>query len=144
MKKGVMTKFVSMCIVCVMMCITLITPVAAANGSFSGSTGTMNALNGGQSAKWPISSGSVNTNAIVSSVTVNVSASFSSSDPFYLYVEHPDGYAAYKRVGSAGSYTFTEFNRDDPRGTWKVYIVNIPTKNGVSTATARMTVNYTY
>jgi len=43
-------------------------------------------------------------------------------------------------VGST-SLSFTEFNGLDPYGTWQVYIVTTRT---VSTATARMTVDYTY
>ena len=110
-----------------------------ASNYFTGSTGTMNSLFGNPSASWNISSGSVPGNASVSSVKVNVNVS-PGSDSFYLYVKHPSGYSATRLVGST-SLSFTEVNGLDPYGTWQVYIVTTGT---VSTATARMTVDYTY
>lgn len=112
----------------------------AATNWFSGQTGTMNALNGGTSAAWNISSGSISvTNPKVTSVTLNVKKS-SGSSPFYVYVKNPQGTIASKLVGSA-TPSFSEFNGQDPQGTWQIWI---ETTGTVSTATATMRVNYSY
>jgi len=134
-----MKKKMSIIIMSFVICLTMALPVDAASNYFTGSTGTMNSLFGNPSASRNISSGSVPSNASVSSVKVNVNVS-PGSDSFYLYVKHPSGYSATRLVGST-SLSFTEFNGLDPYGTWQVYIVTTGT---VSTATARMTVDYTY
>ncbi|MFJ7732812.1 hypothetical protein ACIQXF_13050 [Lysinibacillus sp. NPDC097231] len=116
--------------------------VPYASNYFSGSTGTMNSLNGQESTAFNISSGSVPSNAKVSSVTLNVTVS-SGSAPFYLQVKHPNGDIAQEYITGSGSKSVTlpQFNDTDPTGTWKVSIISTGV---VSTATARMTVNYTY
>ncbi|MFJ7731220.1 hypothetical protein ACIQXF_04925 [Lysinibacillus sp. NPDC097231] len=113
-----------------------------ASNYFSGSTGTMNSLSGKESTVFDISSGSIVDNAKVSSVTLNVNVS-SGSEAFYLNVKHPDGSVVQHNITGTGSksVTLTQFNDKNPKGTWKVSITSTGT---VSTATARMTVNYTY
>lgn len=75
----------------------------------------------------------------MSGVKVNATVSLG-SDSFHLYVKHPSGVTAYRLVGNTLP-SFTECNGLHPDGTWQIYIV---TTGNVSTATARMTVNYTY
>lgn len=133
-------KMVSMLMITIMTCIMFTLSVSAATGYFSGNSGIMNSLNGNPSSKWPISSGSINSNAKVTSVTVNVTKN-SGSDSFDLYVEAPNGYTASKSVSSSGTLTFNDFNNINPTGKWYIYI---KTKGVVSTATARLTVNYSY
>lgn len=112
-----------------------------ATNYFTDSTVKMNSLYGGQSVISNISSGSVlGTNPKVTSVSLNVTVS-SGSDSFKLYVEDPSGYGGYTTVNRSGKVDFSAFNGRSPKGTWKVYIV---TNGTVSTATARMTVNYSY
>ncbi|WP_152657913.1 hypothetical protein [Oceanobacillus sp. CFH 90083] len=113
-----------------------------ATNYFSGSTGTMNSLYGNESTLFNISSGTTPSLAKVSGVTLNVNVS-SGSAPFYLNVKHPDGSVVQHYITGTGnkSVTFDQFNHTDPYGTWKV---SITTTGIVSTATARMTVNYTY
>jgi len=136
------TKAVAVFIVFAAVCSVLSVQVFAANDYFSGMTGKMNAVaiaNGGVSSAWNISSGSVPTNASVTSVTLNVTVS-SGSSPFYIYVKSPTGTITSKYVGST-SITFTEFNNQNPKGTWQVWI---ETTGTVSTASATMKVNYSY
>lgn len=113
-----------------------------ATDSFSGNTGTMNSLYQNESTIFNISSGTLPPLAKVSSVTLNVNVS-SGSAPFYLNVKHPSGDVVQHYITGTGSKSVTldQFNDRDPRGTWKV---SITTTGTVSTATARMTVNYTY
>ena len=59
---------------------------AYSSNYFSGITGKMNSLNGKQSRVFNISSGSIDTTAKVTNVTVNVTVS-SGSSPFYLLIE---------------------------------------------------------
>ena len=60
--------------------------VAYTTNSFSGSTGVMNSLNGVQLRIFNISSGSINENATVTGIVVNVTVSKGSSG-FYLIIE---------------------------------------------------------
>lgn len=115
--------------------------VIRATNYFTGSTVKMNSLYRNKSAISNISSGSVlGTNPQVTSVSLNVTVS-SGSDSFKLYVEDPSGYGGYTTISKSGTVKFSDFNGRNPKGTWKVYIV---TNGTVSTATARMTVNYSY
>lgn len=117
------------------------TVTTRATNYFTGSTVKMNSLYGSQSAISNISSGSVlGTKPQVTSVSLNVTVS-SGSDSFKLYVEDPYGYYDYVTVGKSGSVSFSSFNGINPTGKWKVYIV---TNSTVSTATARMKVDYSY
>lgn len=150
-------------ILCFALCILFVAPVSAAeisNGSvgnvvrieggavapratdyFSGSTVRMNSFYGSQSTISKISSGSVlGVKHQVTSVSLSVTVS-SGSAPFKLYVEDPFGHSVFTTVNRSGTVEFTNFNGLDPQGTWKVYIV---TNGTVSTATARMTVRYSY
>jgi hypothetical protein len=133
-------KLAQVLIVCIVIGSLLAVQVSAATNYFSGSTGTMNSLNGNQSAAWPISSGSVSgTNPVVTSVKLNITVS-SGSSAFYIYVVSPQGTTASVLVGNK-TPTLNNFNGENPSGTWQVYIITTGT---VSTATARMTVNYSY
>lgn len=142
---------------CIVLCVMCFMPVSAAENInavteknyavsrstnyFTGSTIKMNSLYGVQSAISNISSGSVlGTNPEVTSVSLSVTVS-SGSDSFKLYVEDPTGYGGYTTVSKSGTVKLTAFDGRAPKGTWKVYIV---TNGTVSTATARMTVNYSY
>ena len=112
-----------------------------ATNYFTGSTVKMNSLNGIQSTISNISSGSVlGTNPQVTSVKLNVTVSPGSSS-FRLYVEDPNGNWDFQTINGSGTVTFNLFQGVDPSGKWKVYII---TNGTVSTATARMTVNYNY
>lgn len=115
--------------------------IIAAN-YFSGITGTMNSLYQNESTIFNISSGTIPAFAKVSSVTLNVNVS-SGSAPFYLNVKHPTGNVVQHYITGAGSKSvaLNYFNNTNPQGTWQV---SITTTGTVSTATARMTVNYTY
>lgn len=155
-----MKKIFSM-ILCFALCAMLVTPMSVsaaeldttsndvvisndivtyATSYFSGSTGKMNSLNGLQSGAFNISSGSINENAKVTSVVVNVTVSNGSSG-FYLIIEDPNGYYSETYVSKSGEIRISDFNGLPAKGTWKVSIVTVGT---VSTATARMTVNYQY
>ena len=116
--------------------------MVTASDNFNGSTGTMNSLYGAESAAWPISSPSMSVgNPSVTQVTVTVTKK-SSSDNFYIYVKSPEGTIEYKSVTGSGPYYFnTEFDNEDPEGTWYVWIKSY---GGIATATARLRVDYTY
>lgn len=154
-------KIISLLTVCFMLCTLIVTPVSAAEfvpesdaevttvvpyatNYFTGSTGTMNTMAGTQSKIFNVSSGSTPENALVTNVTLNVTVS-RGSIPFYIVVKHPSGFSAERYISASGSITFTEFKDKDPKGTWQIYIYNTGIDfTDVSTATARMTVNYQY
>ncbi|RDU25180.1 hypothetical protein [Anaerosacchariphilus polymeriproducens] len=156
MKKilGLITSFVLLCIVGVMTVSAAEIPQEAnvssvfseANGNinlstnyFTGNTVKMNSYNGVRSTISNISSGTVTgIDPKVTSVTLNVTVS-SGSSPFYLYVEDPHGNVDFTTVSKSSSVFLNSFNGVHPYGKWKVYIV---TNGIVSTATARMKVNY--
>jgi hypothetical protein len=142
-KKSHFTKFVAMLIIFAVLCSLISVQAFAGTNYFSRSTGIMNALNGGASAKWPASSGSISgTNPQVTSVVVNLTVN-SGSSPVYLYVESPNGTIAYNGTYGVGSrsVTFNAFNGENPSGTWNVWI---RTTGTVSTSTATIRVNYSY
>ena len=153
-----MKKIFSM-LMCFALCAILITPmsVSAAEAApvsndieiesaayttnyFSGQTGRMNSVNGIESAAFNISSGSINSEAKVTKVTLNVTVSNGSSG-FYIIVEDPYGNYVEKYVSRSGEIVIYDFNGLYAKGTWKV---SIQTVGMVSTATARMRVDYTY
>lgn len=157
-----MKKFLSL-ITCFALCAMLVMPVSAAEvkatetvsvedvtiGSraaaystdyFTGQTRKMNSWEGTESVRSPISSGSIPENAVVKGITLNVTVS-SGSSGFYLLVESPQGDVVSKYVSRSGEIKITEFNGDPARGTWYVSIISVGT---VSTATARMRVDYSY
>lgn len=105
---------------------------------FSGITGKMNSASGKQSRIFNISSGSIDKTAKVSNVTVNVTVSYG-SDPFYILIESPSGQIVEKQVSKSGEISISDFNNIAAYGTWKISIIS---KGLVSTATARMKVNY--
>ena len=113
---------------------------AYASNYFSRSTGTMNSVQGSQSKVFNISSGSISPYSETSGVKLDVRVSNGSS-PFYIVVEAPNGDTVKTKVTRSGSITLDEFNNGSPKGTWNVYITG---SSYVSTATAKLTVNYTY
>lgn len=118
--------------------------VARASNYFTGGTGTLNTMAGNPSKLDPVSSGSVPDNSSVTNVEVHVSVSRGSM-PFYLVVVSPDGYQAERYVSATTTLNFDEFNGKDPYGKWFIYIYNMGSAFvDVSTATARMTVQYNY
>ena len=155
-----MKKIFSM-ILCFALCAMLITPMSVSAAEidttsrdvvvsndiaayttnyFSGSTGRMNSVNGLQSGAFNISSGSINENAKVTGIVVNVTVS-SGSSGFYLIIEDHNGYYSETYVSRSGEIRIPDFNGLYAKGTWKISIVTVGT---VSTATARMRVNYQY
>ncbi len=119
------------------------TAVAATAGTnyFSRTTTKLNSLNG-LTASSTLSSGSCSGNSrSITSVTVNCRVS-SGSSRFTLTVESPSGTIAEKLCGtSSGTYTFTEFNNQDPNGKWTV---SVSSQGTVSTVTGTLKVNYSY
>jgi hypothetical protein len=144
LSKIVSAKKISALVMVVVFCFAFSLQAFAATGYFSGTTVKLNALNGGSSVSSNISSGSIPSTAVVTGVIASVTVSNGSSS-FYLYVKNPAGttIASQLVAGSSGvkNVTFTDFNGQDPQGTWKVWIVTTGT---VSTATVRLTVNYSY
>lgn len=111
---------------------------------FSGGTGTLNSISGRESEHDPISSGSVPAGAGVTDVEVRVTVS-RGSIPFYLTVISPDGESASRYVSGSTTLSFDEFDTLNPKGTWYIYICNDGELfTDVSTASARMTVTYSY
>ena len=97
-----------------------------------------------QSQHDPISSGSVPDRAGVTDVEVRVTVS-RGSIPFYLTVVSPEGKYASRYVSGSTTLSFDEFDTLDPEGTWYIYICNDGELfTDVSTASARMTVTYSY
>lgn len=122
----------------------MISPMYLYNDYFTGGTGTMNSMAGSHSKIFNASSGSISTNARVTNVELNVTVS-RGSIPFYIVVESPNGYQAERYISTSGKVEFDEFNDFYPKGTWKIYIYNRGSAfTDVSTATARITVNYGY
>lgn len=117
--------------------------VAATTGTnyFSKTTTKLNSLNGLEASSL-LSSGSCSGNTRdITSVTVNCRVS-SGSSRYILKVTSPEGIVATKSCGtSSTTYTFTEFNNQDPNGKWTVSII---TQGIVSTVTGTLKVNYSY
>lgn len=157
-----MKKLLSL-ITCFALCAMLVMPVSAAEvkaaenvaveevtvdneavtystGYFSGQTGRMNSWDGTESAAFTISSGSINRNAVVTKVTLNVTVSNGSSG-FYIFVECPDGTYAERYVSRSGQIVINDLNGCLAYGQWKISIMTV---GQVSTATARMRVDYSY
>ena len=117
-----------------------------ASNWFSGGTGTLNTMGGKPSKYDPVSSGSVPAGALVTNVEVSVTVS-RGSIPFYLVVVAPSGEKAERYISASGRVEFDEFSKVDinPKGTWTIYIYNTGVSfTDVSTASARMTVTYSY
>lgn len=112
---------------------------ARATDYFSGLTGTMNSYNGVQSRIFERSSGSIPSDAKITSVEAYVSVS-SGSSPFYLVIKSPNGVMKETYVRSSGYYTL-DFSGVNAYGTWQVYIYST---GGVSTATANVKYYYQY
>ncbi|SER69687.1 hypothetical protein SAMN04487884_10996 [Butyrivibrio fibrisolvens] len=121
---------------------TEINESVTASNYFTGQTGTMNSLYGNESVRYPITSPTISTgNPLVTKVTVTVTKKSSSAN-FYLYVKSPSGNIESILVTSSGTYYFyTEFDNEDPEGTWYVWIESV---SGIATASARLRVDYIY
>jgi len=133
-------KMIALFLTCIMACTIFVVSAYAATNSFSGNTGTMNSMNGAQSSQWPVICPTSYASSIVTGVTLNVSVSNGSSQ-FVLTVVDPLGHKATRNISGSGTQKFTEFNNYNPNGKWNIYIT---TTGVVSTATASMTVNYSY
>lgn len=108
---------------------------------FSGRTGKLNSFNGRESGASRISSGSVNGNAKVTGIELNIDVS-RGSDPFYVIIQNPDGKRIEKYIStSGGRIKLNDFNGILAKGKW---YVSIRTTGIVSTATVGMKVNYEY
>lgn len=151
-------RMMSLCLVILMMCAIFVTsasaneiyaeniisPMYIYNNYFTGGTGTMNSMAGSQSRIFNASSGSISENALVTEVELNVTVS-RGSIPFYIVVVDPNGHQAERYISSSSRVKFDEFNDYYAKGTWKIYIYNSGSAFiDVSTATARITVNYGY
>lgn len=126
---------------CVCALILFSTPVLAASNHFSKSLSTMNSLYGATSNTCSVTSGSCSgTTRSITSVSVYGVLTGSSCK---VYVTSPEGSVYYKTMTSTGTVTFnTEFNGEDPKGRWYVYIV---TNGAVSTVKSGvLEVNYSY
>lgn len=150
--KSVKRKLLMSVVSCFMACMMFAMPVLAATSSssfFSKTTTKLNAINGGSSAISSVSSGSVPDGAEVTSVRVFCNVS-SGTDPYTLYIKSPEGtIASYPGPTSSTTFTTHDFDGENPRGTWSVWIVNSGISyNGnlypVSTVTVSLTVNYDY
>ena len=154
MKKRMM----SICLVVLMLCSmfgisasatqfnteSIINPMYIYKNYFTGGTGIMNSMAGSQSKTFNASSGSISENACVTAVELNVTVS-RGSIPFYIVVVDPNGHQAERYISASSRVKFDEFNDYYAKGTWKIYIYNRGSAfTDVSTATARITVNYGY
>ena len=121
----------------------MVSPMYLHNDYFTGGTGTMNSI-AALSPNLQFFYWSISANARVTNVELNVTVS-RGSIPFYIVVESPNGYQAERYISTSGKVEFDEFNDFYPKGTWKIYIYNRGSAfTDVSTATARITVNYGY
>lgn len=109
-------------------------------GYFTGQTGKMNSWEGTESAPYTISSGSIPEAAVVKGVTLNVTVSNGSSG-FYIFVETPEGDYTDRYVSKSGEIRISDLNGCSAKGKWKISIMSV---GQVSTATARMRVDYSY
>lgn len=118
-----------------------ITAITSGTTYFSKITRKLNSLYGAVDSV-NLSSGScLGTNRQITSVTVYCRVS-SGSSPFTLIVTSPSGTVAYKSCGTTSTtYTFTDFNGEDPSGTWNV---GISSNGTVSTVTCTLKVYYRY
>lgn len=140
MTKQIRSKRIVAILIVLIMSVSLSTQALAA-GSFSGITGTMNSLFGQPSGRWSITSGTTPPREVVVTVTITITIS-SGSDPCYVWVQSPVGTSTpSSRTYGPGTYTitYTNFNGQNPQGTWFVWI---QTTGTVSTATGRLVVNY--
>ncbi len=117
--------------------------VFGATGYSSGSTKRMNSFNGKESAQSTITVSSYDKNAQTSTIELNITVSYGSS-PFYIIVVDPNGNEYERLVSSSAKLTISDFSGYLANGKWKVSIRTKETKNVVSTATARLKVNYIY
>ena len=119
-----------------------INETVTASNYFTGQTGIMNSLYGAESTRFPISSPSMSTgNPSVTKVTLTVTKKASSAN-FYIFVKSPSGNIQSKLVTSSGTYYFnTEFDNENPEGTWYIWIQSV---SGIATGSARIRVDYTY
>lgn len=147
--KGFKKKIFTMMLVCAVACMMFALPVMAASSSFSKSTVKLNAMNGGSSVTSSLSSGSTPSGASITQVKLALNVA-RGTDPYTLYVKSPNGvWHAYNGPTSSTTIYLSDFNNENPYGTWKFYIVN----NGVSyngniyptsTVTVSATVSYSY
>jgi len=142
MQKVVKKSFMSV-VACLMACMMFAMPVFAASNNFSKTTVKLNAINGGESRKSTLSSGSVTgNNPSISKVQLYCNVS-SGSDPYTIYVLSPKG------TTKSGTITITGFEGENPSGTWTIWIKNsgVSYKGNIyptSTVTITLKVAYSY
>lgn len=153
-----MKRKLSLLLVLTLLCTLFVTPVSAAEAAnytedqavvtatsgsnyFSKTTPKLNSLNG-LAAMAKLSSGSCSGNErSITSVTVNCRVSNGSSR-FYLTVVSPSGNSATTLAGTnSTTYTFPDFNGEDPKGDWYIIVESL---GAVTTVTATLKVNYNY
>lgn len=111
-------------VACVCACIMFSTPVFAASNYFSKGLTTMNSL-GGQSNICTVTSGSCSGTSSSRSITSVTVYGVLTGSSCKVYVESPSGTTAYLTKTSTGTQTFsTQFDGEDPYGSWSVYIVS--------------------
>ena len=96
------------------------TATVFANNSASGTTGTMNSLNGQESASWPITIPNSHTGD-VTGITLNLSIS-NGSAPLYFIITAPNG-TWHRQRAVSGNNTVTAFN-GRVSGSWYVESIN--------------------
>ncbi|ONI44794.1 hypothetical protein AN641_05830 [Candidatus Epulonipiscioides gigas] len=104
---------------------------------FSGITGKMNSLYGGNSRVFTVTSPSLSYAEVIN-VELNINVS-SGSDPCYLRLESPDGSVGQARITGSTRFSTDIFDGEDPEGTWRIYTTG---SSGVSTASASLKVYY--
>lgn len=149
MQKVVKKSFMSV-VACLMACMMFAVPVFAASNNFSKTTVKLNAINGGESRKSTLSSGSVTgNNPSISKVQLYCNVS-SGSDPYTIYVLSPKGTTrSITGPSKSGTITITGFEGENPSGTWTIWIKNsgVSYKGNIyptSTVTITLKVAYSY
>lgn len=135
-------------IACIMTCLMLVTPVFAASYTFSKTTVKLNALNGGNSRESQVTSGSVLVDdPSITKVELYCKVA-SGTDPYTIYVKSPSN-TVRTITGpiKSGNVTLTGFEKENPSGTWTIWIQN----DGISyngniypASTATITLKVTY
>lgn len=109
-------------------------------GSVTVTTGTLNALNGGNSARWSITLPPLPSGSVITGITFTITVR---GDPCYLYIQSPDGTIMRYGPFGQGTYTITvpSFNGAYAQGTWYFWIQTLGT---ITTATLGITFYYFY
>ena len=120
--KKIFASFTAALVICMMLSVTAF---AATTLSESKSYGTMNAINGGSVTVCKTFYGTTSNHTVNPYVKLFLNVS-SGSDPFMLTLKSPSGTikTIYPSL-STSTYTFTDFNGEDVRGSWCITITNL-------------------